>query len=104
MYAVIRTGGKQYRVSEGDTIEVEKLDTEVGSEVRLDEVLLVGTEDVTRLGTPTVPGASVVAKVLETGRGRKVIVYKYKRRKKYRKTRGHRQAFTRLAIEKIAME
>lgn len=104
MYAVIRTGGKQYRVSEGDTIEVEKLDTQAGSEVRFDEVLLVGTEDRTRLGTPTVPGASVVAKVLETGRGPKVIVYKYKRRKKYRRTRGHRQAFTRLAIEKIAME
>ncbi len=104
MYAVIRTGGKQYRVSEGDTIEVEKLDTQGGSEVRFNEVLLVGTEDQTHLGTPTVPGASVVAKVLETGRGPKVIVYKYKRRKKYRRTQGHRQAFTRLAIEKIAME
>jgi len=104
MYAVIQTGGKQYRVQEGDTIEVEKIDQPVGSEVRFGEVLLVGLEDATRLGTPTVPGASVSARVVGAGRGPKVIVYKYKRRKKYRRTQGHRQSYTRLTIEKIALE
>lgn len=104
MYAVIQTGGKQYRVAEGDTIEVEKLEAPVGSEVHFDSVLLVGTEDGTRLGAPTVPGVSVIAKVIETGRGPKVLVYKYKRRKKYRRTQGHRQAFTRLVVQTIAME
>ncbi len=104
MYAVIRTGGKQYRVSEGDTIEVERLDAPVGAVVRIEDVLLVGLENETRLGHPTVPGTAVLARVLASGRGPKVIVYKYKRRKKYRRTQGHRQAFTRLAIEKIAVE
>jgi large subunit ribosomal protein L21 len=101
MYAVIRTGGKQYRVVEGETIEVEKLPAEVGAEVRFAEVLLVGTESETRLGTPAVPGASVVAKVVQNGRAPKVIVYKCRRRKNYRRKAGHRQAFTRLRIEGI---
>lgn len=104
MYAVIRTGGKQYRVREGDTIEVERLDVPVGSEVRFEDVLLLGLDDETRLGNPTVSGTAVLARVVESGRGPKVIVFKYKRRKKYRRTQGHRQAFSRLAIEKIVME
>ena len=101
MYAVIKTGGKQYRVSEGDTVEVEKLPVEVGAEVRFDEVLLIGTDTDTRLGTPTVAGASVVGKVVLNGRAPKVLVYKIRRRKNYRRKQGHRQAFTRLVVQSI---
>ena len=101
MYAVIQTGGKQYRVSEGDTIEVEKLPAEVGAEVLFDQVLLIGTEQDTRLGTPLVKGATVSAKVVLNGRSPKVIVFKIKRRKNYRRKNGHRQAFTRLMIQGI---
>lgn len=101
MYAVIETGGKQYRVCEGDTIEVEKLDAEVGSQVRFDNVLLVGTEEKTLIGFPVVKGAVVTAKVVANGKAEKVIVYKFKRRKNYRRKHGHRQQFTRLLIESI---
>ena len=101
MYAVIQTGGKQYRVSEGDTIEVEKLPAEVGAEVLFDQVLLIGTEQDTRLGTPLVTGATVSAKVVLNGRSPKIIVFKIKRRKNYRRKNGHRQAFTRLMIQGI---
>lgn len=104
MYAVVATGGKQYRVSEGDVITVEKIGAEEGATIRLDQVLLVGLEDRTILGRPFVSGAQVLAKVLENGRGEKIIVYKYKRRKKYRRKQGHRQHFTRLVIEKIELE
>ena len=101
MYAVIATGGKQYRVSQGDTIDVEKLPVEVGSVVTFDQVLLVGTEAETKIGRPTVAGATVVAKVVENGRAPKVLVFKIKRRKNYRRKQGHRQAFTRLSIQGI---
>lgn len=104
MYAVIKTGGKQYRVSEGDTIEIEKLPDEVGAQVTLSDVYLIGTDTDTRIGTPIVKGASVVGKVLEIGRAPKVIVYKIRRRKNFRRKNGHRQAFTRLVIQGIHVE
>ena len=103
MYAVIKTGGKQYQVREGDKIRVEKLSSEVGSEISLDEVLLVGDEDKNIFGTPFVEGAKVVAKVLFAGRGKKIRIFKMNRRKGYRKTQGHRQSFTELEISKISV-
>ncbi len=100
MYAVIKTGGKQFRVEEGSEIFVEKLDVEAGDTYTFDEVLMVGGEK-TLIGTPVVPGAKVVAKVIKQGRAKKIIVFKYKVRKKYRKKQGHRQAYTKLVIEQI---
>ena len=101
MYAVLATGGKQYRVQEGDVIYVEKLDAEVESTVELNEVLAVGTEDGIKVGTPVVEGAKVVAKVAAQGKAKKVIVFKYKSKKDYRRKNGHRQPYTKLVIEKI---
>ena len=98
MYAVIENGSKQYRVAEGDVIEVEKLSAEVGDKVQIDRVLMVGGNTVT-VGTPTIEGAKVTAVVEGHGRGDKVIVYKHK--KNYHKKQGHRQDFTRLRIDKI---
>ncbi|ABE50486.1 50S ribosomal protein L21 [Methylobacillus pratensis] len=102
MYAVIKTGGKQYRVAAGDKLKVEKLAGEVGSEITLDKVLLVSDGDNTTIGSPLVQGASVQAKVVAHGRGDKVLIFKMRRRKHYRKTQGHRQSFTEIQIEKIA--
>ncbi len=101
MYAIIETGGKQYRVSPGDVIEVERLDSEPGSEVAIDRVLAVGEGDALRVGTPTVEGASVVARVLDHGRGRKIRGFRYKAKVNYRRRFGHRQPFTRLRIETV---
>ncbi|UCF31114.1 MAG: 50S ribosomal protein L21 [bacterium] len=101
MYAVIATGGKQYRVSEGDIIRVEKLPAEVGSDISFDQVLLVGDGEKIRIGTPVVDGASVTGKVVEQDRRRKIIVFKMKRRKNYRRKQGHRQDYTGVRIEKI---
>lgn len=101
MYAVIETGGKQYRVSEGDTIFVEKMDVADGTEVTLDKVLLVSDDENVKVGTPTVAGAKVVAKVEKQVKSKKIIVFKYKAKKNYRKKTGHRQPYTRLLIEKI---
>lgn len=101
MYAVVETGGKQYKVSAGETIEVEKLPLEVGQKVELDRVLLVSAEDKVQVGNPIVEGAKVVATVAGQGKGRKVIVFKYKPRNRYRRKAGHRQAYTRLQIDKI---
>lgn len=100
MYAVIVTGGKQVRVSEGQEIYVEKLEVEAGETFEFTEVLMLGGEK-TVIGTPVVEGAKVVAKVLKHGRGPKIIVFKYKVRKNYRKKQGHRQAYTKLVIESI---
>ncbi|MCK9236060.1 MAG: 50S ribosomal protein L21 [Acholeplasmataceae bacterium] len=100
MYAVIETGGKQFRVTEGQEIYVEKLDHEVGENVEFTKVLMLGGDN-PLIGTPLVQNAKVVAKVLKQGRGKKIIVFKYKVRKKYRKKQGHRQAYTKLLIEKI---
>ncbi len=103
MYAIIKTGGKQYRVSEGQTLRVEKLDGEQGDTVRLDHVLLVGGgEGETRIGRPLVEGAAVDAQIVRQGRGKKIIVFKKKRRKGYHKKQGHRQAFTELKITGIS--
>ncbi len=101
MYAVVVTGGKQYRVQAGDVLYVEKLDADVDSVVELNEVLAVGKEDGLVVGKPVVEGAKVVAKVLAQGKAKKIIVFKYKRKKDYRKKQGHRQPFTKLQIETI---
>ena len=100
MYAIIATGGKQYKVSEGDIITIEKLGVEAGEKVTFDQVLVVGGDDL-KVGDPTVNGASVAASVVKEGRGKKVIVYKYKRKTGYHKKNGHRQSFTQVKIEKI---
>ncbi len=101
MYAVIRTGGKQYTVREGDTLEVESLRAEPGEEVELGEVLMVGDGSDVRIGRPLVEGARVVADVVEHGKGKKIIVFKYKAKTRYRRKTGHRQQFTKLAIKQI---
>lgn len=101
MYAVIETGGKQYKVAEGDAIYVEKLDAPVGEQVVLDRVLLVSKDGDVVVGTPTVADAKVTAKVEDHSKGEKIIVLKYKPKKNYRKKTGHRQPFTKLVIEKI---
>ena len=101
MYAVVETGGKQYTVKSGDTVRVEKLDGEIGSEITLDKILMTGNGEDFKTGAPYVDGASVVAKIVEQHRTRKVIVFKYKRRKGYRVKRGHRQHYTALRIGDI---
>jgi len=101
MYAVLATGGKQYRVQEGDVIYVEKLIADVDSTVELNEVLALGTDEGIKIGAPVVEGAKVVAKVAAQGKAKKVIVFKYKSKKDYRRKNGHRQPYTKLVIEKI---
>ena len=100
MYAIIATGGKQYKVSEGDVIMVEKLDVETGSDVTFDQVLAVGGDKLV-VGSPLVDKATVTGKVLDQTKGKKVIVYKYKRKSGYHKKNGHRQLFTKVKIDKI---
>ena len=100
-YAVIETGGKQYRVSEGDTIEVEKLDVEEGTETTFSEILLVSGANGLQIGTPHVAGATVTADILEQAKAPKVISYKFKRRKGYHRTVGHRRRITKLKIKAI---
>lgn len=102
MYAVIKTGGKQYRVVQGERLKVEKLDVEVGGTVTLDQILMVSDGDKTTIGSPIIKGATVKATVLSHGRGDKVMIFKMRRRKHYRKTQGHRQSFTEIKIEAIA--
>ena len=101
MYAVLETGGKQYRVASGDTLEVERLDVEAGKPVTFDRVLLVNNEGKVSVGSPTVSGASVVADVVEHKRGKKVTTFKMKRRKGYHKTIGHRQELTVVQVKTI---
>jgi len=101
MYAVIATGGKQYRVSEGDLVRVEKLDGGEGDKVVFDDVLMIGGGEQAKVGTPKVDKASVEAQITGQGRARKVIVFKFKHRKKYRRKAGHRQPYTELRITKI---
>lgn len=101
MYAVLKTGGKQYRVSEGDVIFVEKLVGDVDSTIELTEVLAVTGEDGLTIGSPVVEGAKVVCKVLAQDKAKKIIVFKYKAKKDYRRKQGHRQPYTKLKIEQI---
>jgi len=102
MYAVLVTGGKQYKVSEGDVLYVEKLDAEVDSNVDFDNILMVSKEDGELVvGKPVVEGANIIAKVLAQGKDKKIIVFKYKRKKDYRRKAGHRQPHTKIQIEKI---
>ena len=101
MYAVVATGGKQYRVAVGDTIDVERLDAEPGSQVTLDRVLMIGGDGEVKIGTPLVEGATVLANVAAQAKSRKVIIFKMRPKKRYRKTQGHRQQITRLTITDI---
>jgi len=101
MYAVIRTGGKQYRVSEGDRLKVESLFGEAGTDITIDDVLMVGNGESVNIGAPLVTNASVSARVVQHGRGKKVRIIKFKRRKHYRRQMGHRQNFTELEITDI---
>lgn len=102
MYAVVKTGGKQYRVSAGDRLKVELLPADVGAAVEFDQVLMVADGDKVAVGSPLVAGARVKATVLAHGRGDKVRIFKMRRRKHYRKSQGHRQGFTEVRIEEIA--
>ena len=101
MYAVIETGGKQYKVSEGDVIFIEKLDAEAGAAVTFDKVLAVGEGAYIKVGAPSVAGASVEASVVKNGKSKKIVVFKMKPKKGYRKKQGHRQAYTKVEIKKI---
>ena len=101
MYAVIKSGGKQYRVESGAQLRVESLAADVGAAVSFDEVLLVGTGDAVKVGAPLVSGAKIKATVVSHGRGDKVKIFKLRRRKHYQKTQGHRQSYTELRIDDI---
>ena len=103
MYAIIETGGKQYKVLEGDVIKVEKLDVETGAKYTFENVLAAGDGESLTFGKPYVAGASVTASVVAEGKAKKVIVYKYKAKKGFHKKKGHRQPFTQLKIEKITV-
>ena len=101
MYAVIETGGKQYRVAEGDVVTVEKLNVEAGDMVKFDKVLALSDEEGIKVGTPYIEGAAVEGKVLENGKGKKVVIFKYKNKKDYRKKQGHRQPYTMVEITSL---
>ena len=101
MYAVIETGGKQYRVQEGDVLTIEKLNVEAGDKVEFDKVLVLAKEGDLKVGAPYVEGAKVFGEVVENGKGQKVIIYKYKAKKDYRKKQGHRQPYTMVKIESL---
>ena len=103
MYSVIKTGGKQHRVSEGDVLKVEKLEGQKGDAVVFEEVLLVSKEDQTRVGTPVVEGAKVVGEIVHQGKGPKIIIFKKKRRKGFLKKTGHRQPLTQVRIKEISI-
>lgn len=102
MYAIIKTGGKQYRVNEGDVISVEKLAVDSGEAVVFDEVLVVSKNGELQIGAPVVSGAKVEGTVIQQGKEKKVVVFKYKPKKDFRKKQGHRQPFTRVMIDKIS--
>jgi large subunit ribosomal protein L21 len=104
MYAIIESGGKQYKAAPGETIEVDRLQADEGSKIKLDRVLLVSNEADIKIGTPVVEGAVVEATILEHFKGRKIIVFKYKPRNRYRRKMGHRQQYTRLHIDDIKVK
>jgi len=101
MYAVIKTGGKQYRVAPGEKIKIEQIPADVGAQIVLDQVLMVAEGDAVKVGNPTVSGARVSATVLAHGRGQKVRIFKMRRRKHYQKTQGHRQNYTEIRVDAI---
>jgi len=101
VYAVIRDRGAQYRVEEGQTLDVALMDAEPGTQITLDEVLMVGGTDDVKIGAPLVANVTVIAEVVGEARGEKIVVFKYKRKKRYRRRTGHRQDYTRLAIKEI---
>lgn len=101
MYAIIETGGKQYRVQVGDTLNVDKLPAEVGEKVEVDKVLAVVNGEELRIGSPVLEGAKVILSILRHGRGKKIIVFKFKAKKNYRRKQGHRQPFTQVAVDAI---
>lgn len=103
MYAIVETGGKQYKIENGDTLRVERLDGDIGSKVTLESVLAAGNGAQLKYGAPYLEGASVVAEIVEQHRSRKVVVFKYKRRKGYRVKRGHRQHYTAIRIKDITV-
>ncbi|HXK72139.1 MAG: 50S ribosomal protein L21 [Clostridia bacterium] len=103
MYAIIETGGKQYKVSEGDTLFIEKIEAEDGTKVEFDKVLAVSTDDGLKVGKPYVEKVKVTAEVEKNGKGKKIIVFKYKAKKGYKKMQGHRQPYTKVKIEKISL-
>ncbi len=101
MYAVVRTGGKQYRVSKGDKLKIEKIPGQAGEDVSFDDILMIGGGEDVKVGTPRIDGATVSARILEQDRSKKIIVFKFKRRKGYKRTHGHRQFYTRVEITGI---
>lgn len=103
-YAVIQTGGKQYRVATGDTIRVETIPGDIGDTVELTDVRMVSSEDGVTLGTPTVEGARVVTEISESGKGKKIVVFKYKSKVRYRRKKGHRQQYTDLTVTDILLD
>ncbi len=102
MYAVIKTGGKQYRVAAGEKLKVEQIPADVGTEITLDQVLMVGEGESVKIGAPLITGAKVTAKVISHGRGPKIKIFKMRRRKHYQKHQGHRQNYTEIQISNIA--
>lgn len=102
MYAVVKTGGKQYKVAPGEKLKIEQIPADVGAQVTLDQVLMVGEGESVRVGRPTVSGVAVMATVVAQGRGEKVKIFKMRRRKHYQKHQGHRQNYTELRIDSIA--
>jgi large subunit ribosomal protein L21 len=103
MYAIINSGGKQFRVEEGETLRLEKLDAQPGDKIELDQVLFVKTADGVKVGAPLVENAKVTATILAEGKGRKVIIFKKKRRKQYRRKAGHRQLYTEVMVDSITV-
>ena len=101
MYAIVATGGKQYKVREGEVLRIEKIPGEVGSPVSFDQVLMVGDGESISIGRPSLEGAAVTARIVEQGKANKLIVFKYKRRKRYRRKQGHRQSYTAVKIDAI---
>lgn len=101
MYAIVKTGGKQYKIAEGEILRVEKMPGQVGEQVSFDQVLMVSDGETTTVGQPKVENAVVSGTIVEQGRGKKILVFKYKRRKRYRRKQGHRQAFTAVKIDSI---
>lgn len=101
MYAIVETGGKQYKIQPGEVLRVEKLPGNVGDAVAFDKVLMLGTDDDVRVGTPMVGGARVTGRIVDQDKGRKVVIFKFKRRKGYRLKKGHRQLFTAVRIDAI---